>query len=82
MEGGGSVTTKRAEAKPAIVPYGAAPAGSPLSVEEWANRAVGTDRMRDALRTGVRGGKSLRRAWGLFSLGAAQVRWIQSRTGS
>ena len=57
MQGGGCVKTNRAEAKPAIVPFGATPAGSPLSVEEKANRAVWTDRMLDALRSGVRGGK-------------------------
>jgi RNA-directed DNA polymerase len=48
---------KRAESKPATVPFGATPAGEPPSVKEWANRSVWTDRMLDALLKGVRGGK-------------------------
>ena len=49
--------TKRADSKPVTVPFGATPAGQPLPVEDWANRTVWTDRMLDALRKGVRGGK-------------------------
>ena len=49
--------TKRADSKPDIVPFGATPAGQPIPVEDWANRTVWTDRMLDALRKGVRGGK-------------------------
>jgi RNA-directed DNA polymerase len=49
--------TKRTDQRPATVPFGATPAGQPPSVTEWANRDVWTDRMLDALRTGVRGGK-------------------------
>jgi len=41
----------------ATVPFGATPAGQPPPVTEWANRAVWTDRMPDALLRGVRGGK-------------------------
>jgi|SRR3984957_13738318 len=48
---------KRSDPKPATVPFGATPAGEPPSVREWANRSVWTDRMLDALHTGVRGGK-------------------------
>ena len=82
--------TRRAEAKPATVPFGATPAGEPPSVKEWANRSVWTDRMLDALLTGVRGGKwHTHQRWpnayfaerGLFCLGAAQVRLNQSLTG-
>jgi RNA-directed DNA polymerase len=49
--------TKRTDQPPATVPFGATPAGQPSTVREWANRNVWTDRMLDALETGVRGGK-------------------------
>jgi RNA-directed DNA polymerase len=49
--------TKRTDQRPATVPFGATPAGQPPTVKEWANRNVWTDRMLDALLTGVRGGK-------------------------
>jgi RNA-directed DNA polymerase len=49
--------TKRTDTRPATVPFRATPAGQPPSVKEWANRHVWTDRMLDALQTGVRGGK-------------------------
>jgi RNA-directed DNA polymerase len=49
--------TKRSDQRPVTVPFGATPAGQPSSVTEWANRAVWTDRMLDALQTGVRGSK-------------------------
>jgi RNA-directed DNA polymerase len=49
--------TKRPDQRPATVPFGATPAGQPPTVKEWANRNVWTDRMLDALLTGVRGGK-------------------------
>jgi RNA-directed DNA polymerase len=39
------------------VPFGATPSRQPPPVEEWANRAVWTDCMLEALRKGVRGGK-------------------------
>lgn len=48
---------KRSDPKPATVPFTATPAGPPPSVLEWANRAVWTERMLDALHKGVRGGK-------------------------
>lgn len=48
---------KRTDQRLATVPFGATPAGQPPSVTEWANRAVWNDRMLDALRHGVRGGK-------------------------
>lgn len=49
--------TKRTDERPATVPFAATPAGQPLSIAEWANRAVWTDRMLDALQRGVRGGR-------------------------
>lgn len=49
--------TKRTDQRPVTVPFGATPAGQPPTVKEWANRHVWTDRMLDALLTGVRGGK-------------------------
>jgi len=48
---------KRADPKPATVPFGATPARQPPSLKEWVNRHVWTDRMLDTLQTGVRGGK-------------------------
>jgi RNA-directed DNA polymerase len=57
MQGGECEMAKRADPKPATVPFGATPAGQPATVREWANRHVWTDRMLDALHTGVRGGK-------------------------
>lgn len=48
---------KSKEAKPATVPFGATPVGASPSVEDWANQSIWTERMLDALRTGVRGGK-------------------------
>jgi RNA-directed DNA polymerase len=48
---------KRTDQKPATVPFGATPSGQPPSVKEWANRLVWTERMLDALHSGVRGGK-------------------------
>jgi RNA-directed DNA polymerase len=48
---------KPTDLKPATVPFGATPAGQPPTLEEWVNRQVWTDRMLDALRNGVRGGK-------------------------
>jgi RNA-directed DNA polymerase len=48
---------KQTDPKPATVPFGATPAGQPPTLEEWVNRQVWTDRMLDALRNGVRGGK-------------------------
>jgi hypothetical protein len=76
--------TKRTDPKPATVPFGATPAGQPPTVKEWANRIVWTERMLDALPSGVRGGK-----WpnvyfadhGLYSLKAAHERLAQSLTG-
>jgi RNA-directed DNA polymerase len=49
--------TKRADQRPATVPFAATPAGQPPSVQEWANRLVWTDRMLAALQQGVRGGR-------------------------
>jgi RNA-directed DNA polymerase len=57
MQEGGCVMAKRTDPKLATVPFAATPAGQPPSFEEWANRDVWTDRMLDALQTGVRGGK-------------------------
>ncbi len=57
MQEGGCVMAKQADPKPATVPFGATPAGQPPSVKEWANRVVWTERMLDALHSGVRGGK-------------------------
>jgi RNA-directed DNA polymerase len=51
------VMAKRTDQRLATVPFGATPAGKPPSVKEWANRVVWTDRMLDALPSGVRGGK-------------------------
>jgi RNA-directed DNA polymerase len=48
---------KRTDQQPAIVPFGATPAGKPPPINEWANRVVWNDRMLDALLQGVRGGK-------------------------
>lgn len=48
---------KRTDQRPAIVPFAATPAGQPKSMAEWANRVVWNERMLDALRSGVRGGK-------------------------
>jgi RNA-directed DNA polymerase len=48
---------KRTDQRPATVPFAATPTGQPPSVTEWANRAVWTDRMLDALQQGVRGGR-------------------------
>jgi RNA-directed DNA polymerase len=48
---------KRTDQRLAKVPFGATPAGQPLSIKEWANRAVWNERMLDALLKGVRGGK-------------------------
>lgn len=49
--------TKQTDHKPVTVPFLATPAGQPPTVREWANRAVWTDRMLDALEQGVRGGR-------------------------
>jgi len=49
--------TKRTDQRLTTVPFGATPARELLSVEEWANRVVWTDRMLSALQSGVRGGK-------------------------
>ena len=49
--------SKRADQRPATVPFGATPAGQPPSIKEWANRIVWSERMLDALQSGVRGGK-------------------------
>lgn len=49
--------TERADQRLTTVPFGATPAREPISVEEWANRAVWNDRMLSALHQGVRGGK-------------------------
>jgi RNA-directed DNA polymerase len=49
--------TKRTDPRPATVPFGATPAGQPPSIMEWANHAVWTERMLEALHKGVRGGK-------------------------
>lgn len=49
--------TKRTDPKLTTVPFAATPARTPISVEEWANRAVWNDRMLSALHDGVRGGK-------------------------
>jgi RNA-directed DNA polymerase len=57
MQEGGCVMAKQTDEKPATVPFGATPAGKPASVREWANREVWTERMLDALQSGVRGGK-------------------------
>jgi RNA-directed DNA polymerase len=57
MQEGGCVMAKRTDPKPATVPFVATPAGQPPSVKEWANRLVWTERMLDALHSGVRGGK-------------------------
>jgi RNA-directed DNA polymerase len=75
--------TKRTDQPLATVPFAATPAKQPASVKEWANRAVWTDRMLEALPSGVRGGK-----WhayfadrGLYSLYEAHGRLLQSLTG-
>ena len=57
MQEGGCVMAKQADPKPATVPFVATPAGQPPSVKEWANRYVWTERMLDALPSGVRGDK-------------------------
>jgi RNA-directed DNA polymerase len=57
MQEGGCVMAKRDDPKPATVPFGATPAGQPPSLKEWVTRCVWTDRMLDALHSGVRGGK-------------------------
>jgi hypothetical protein len=57
VQEGGCVMAKRADPKPATVPFGATPARQPPSLKEWVNRHVWTDRMLDTLQTGVRGGK-------------------------
>lgn len=51
--------TKRRErnSQPVKVPFAATPAGEPLSVLDWANPCVWTERMLTALQQGVRGGK-------------------------
>jgi len=75
---------KRADPKPATVPFVATPARQPPSLKEWVNRHVWTDRMLDALQTGVRGGKWPNAYFaerGLFSLEAAHVKLSQSLTG-
>jgi RNA-directed DNA polymerase len=43
--------------KPVTVPFAATPAGEPLSIREWANPCVWTDRMLTTLEQGVRGGR-------------------------
>ena len=49
--------SKRTDQQLATVSFRATPARKPPSVKEWANRAVWTERMLDALQQGVRGGK-------------------------
>jgi RNA-directed DNA polymerase len=49
--------TKRSEPQPTTVPFAATPAGEPVSIRDWANPCVWTDRMLATLETGVRGGK-------------------------
>lgn len=43
--------------EPVTVPFSATPTGEPLSVADWANPCVWTERMLTTLHTGVRGGK-------------------------
>ena len=69
MEGGGSVTTKRAEAKPDTMPFGATSSGKPLSLAEGANRAVG-----DGPHAGRAPNGSARRKVTSPSMGAVQLR--------
>jgi RNA-directed DNA polymerase len=56
-QGDECVMTKRTDQRLTTVPFGATPARKPVSVKEWANRCVWTDRMLSALQSGVRGGK-------------------------
>jgi RNA-directed DNA polymerase len=49
--------TKHTDPPPATVPFAATPAGQPPSIQEWANRAVWTERMLTTLQQGVHGGK-------------------------
>lgn len=51
--------TKRRERdyEPVTVPFAATPTGDPLSIKDWANPCVWTDRMLTTLEQGVRGGK-------------------------
>ena len=42
---------------PVTVPFAATPTGEPLSIVDWANRSVWTDRMLTTLEQGVRGGR-------------------------
>jgi hypothetical protein len=74
------VMAKRTDQRLAKVPFGATPAGQPLSIKEWANRAVWNERMLDALRSGVRGGTYFA-DHGLYSLHEAHARLLQPLTG-
>ncbi len=69
---------------PVPVPISATPAGEPPGIEQWAHRAVWTDRMLETLlEEKVRGGKG---RWpdafftdhGFTSLNDAHIRFIQS----
>ena len=69
---------------PVTVPFAATPAGEPPGIDQWAHRAVWTDRMLETLlEEKVRGGKG---RWanafftdhGFTSLNDAHIRFVQS----
>lgn len=74
--------TERREQPPAIVPFGATPAGAPPSVKEWANPCVWNDRMLTALENGVRGGRwhtLIDKVHGPLNLAAAGHRVLENQ---
>ena len=75
---------------PVTVPFAATPAGETPGIDQWAHRAVWTDRMlATLLENKARGGKwhtRIKQRWpnayfterGFISLNAAHVRFVQS----
>lgn len=87
-----SAAKRREEDIPATVPFAAIPAGETPGIDEWAHRAVWTDRMlATLLENKVRGGRwhaliDRTQRWpnayfaecGYISLTASHVRFVQS----
>jgi len=89
---------KRQEYNPVTVPFAVTPAGETLGIDQWAHRAVWTDRMlATLLEDKVKGGKwhtlidkTRNQRWpntyfterGFISLNATHARFVQSLPGT
>ena len=71
---------KRRDYIPVTVPFAATPAGETPGIDQWAHRAVWTDRMLETLlHNKVRGGNNACFAvHGFISLNVTHVRFVQS----